>query len=78
MPLLFSAQIFRAQYAPYYTIPFIICIIFILASLVAVSTMWWCCYDLERETRMVAGERRRAGKTGEVVAIDVQGGVKKY
>lgn len=45
--------------------------------MVAVGTMWWCCYDLERETRMVAAARRQAGKTGEVVAIDVQGGVRK-
>jgi hypothetical protein len=71
MPLLFSAQIFRAQYGPRYTIPFIICIVFILLSLVAVSTMWYCCKDLERETRMVAAERRKAGKKGEVVALDV-------
>ena len=70
-PLLFSAQIFRAQYAPRYTVPFITCIVFIVASMVPVCTMWWCCRDLERDTRIIAAERRRAGKNGEVATVDV-------
>ncbi|EIM81962.1 MFS general substrate transporter [Stereum hirsutum FP-91666 SS1] len=71
----FSAQIFRSQYAPRYRIPFIVCEIFLALTIGAVAFTWYHCRETERETRRIAAARHAAGKqTGEVLEEDVHVG----
>ncbi|RSH85119.1 uncharacterized protein EHS24_006712 [Apiotrichum porosum] len=73
LPGLYTAQFFQTKYAPRYAIPFGICIAFTGAVLFANAWIWYWQYDLEKETRKIARERRAAGKSeGVVVAQDVR------
>ncbi|RSH80783.1 hypothetical protein EHS25_007119 [Saitozyma podzolica] len=69
---LYTAQIFRSKYAPRYTIPFAVCLVMFVLTLASISWMWYLCYDLEKEVRRIAGERRKTGRqTGRVAEVEV-------
>jgi hypothetical protein len=38
---------------------------------ITAGVVWYLQYDIERDTRMVANARRQRGKTGEVMAEDI-------
>ncbi|KAK0437463.1 MFS general substrate transporter [Desarmillaria tabescens] len=60
---IFAAQIFQSKYAPRYTIPYIVCIIFFALALFAVLFTWYFSYG------GLAKERRTAGKVDNVVVV---------
>ncbi|KAI5474718.1 hypothetical protein MNV49_002543 [Pseudohyphozyma bogoriensis] len=67
-------QVFRAQYAPDYRIPFIVCLVFQALAFIAVAATWYVTKDLERETRRVTAERRATEKaSGKVSGAQVDG-----
>ncbi|GAA6034409.1 hypothetical protein JCM8097_002711 [Rhodosporidiobolus ruineniae] len=57
-----SPQIFRAKYAPRYTVPYIVSIVFLAVSVLSTFWAWWLSADVERETRRVAAVRFKEGK----------------
>ncbi|WVQ85841.1 hypothetical protein IAT38_008009 [Cryptococcus sp. DSM 104549] len=61
-------QIYRAKYAPRYTIPYIVCIIFLAASIAAVAVTWYLSSDIEKDTRRVAKLRRQEAKLKNAIA----------
>lgn len=71
-PTLYTAQIFRAKYAPQYTVPFMICLAFWVITLITVLAVWWYMRDVEKESRRIAGLRRKVGKeANNVIEQDV-------
>ncbi|KAK4689567.1 hypothetical protein P7C73_g526, partial [Tremellales sp. Uapishka_1] len=68
---LYSAQIFRSQYAPDYAIPFAVCVVFLFLSIVAICVAWWKCKDIEIETRRVLKERQMAAKENKVALAEL-------
>ncbi|WVQ82022.1 hypothetical protein IAT38_004150 [Cryptococcus sp. DSM 104549] len=70
----YSAQIFRSQYAPEYTIPFMVCVAFDGAAIFLVAYGWYLTRHSEAETRRVAGIRRKEGREHNTVAqVEVVG-----
>lgn len=63
-------QIFRAKYAPRYTVPYIVCLVFLVLSLLATLWTWWLTAPLEKETRRIAKIRNAAGKGQNVLVAD--------
>ncbi|WVQ84828.1 hypothetical protein IAT38_006985 [Cryptococcus sp. DSM 104549] len=61
-------QIYRSKYAPRYTIPYIVCIIFFTVSIISVVVTWYLSRDIERETRRVAKIRRQEAKLKNAIA----------
>jgi hypothetical protein len=57
-----SPQIFRSKFAPRYTTPYIISIVFLVLSVLSTLWAWYLSKDVERETRRVAEVRYREGK----------------
>ncbi|KAK0192494.1 MFS general substrate transporter [Armillaria mellea] len=66
---IFAAQIFQSKYAPRYTIPYIVCIVFFALALLAVLFTWYFSYDTEKQNRRLAKERRMAGKVDNIVVV---------
>ncbi|KAG7448395.1 MFS general substrate transporter [Guyanagaster necrorhizus] len=66
---IFAAQIFQSKYAPRYTIPYIVCIIFFALALLAVLFTWYFSHDIEKENRRQAKERRLVGKVDNIVVV---------
>ncbi|CAD6583332.1 MAG: hypothetical protein CYPHOPRED_002341 [Cyphobasidiales sp. Tagirdzhanova-0007] len=67
IPGLWSAQIFRSQYKPRYTVPFMILVALTLVSMVLSFACWYLTYDTEKETRRINALRRAKGKNENVV-----------
>ncbi|KAK0219920.1 MFS general substrate transporter [Armillaria fumosa] len=66
---IFAAQIFQSKYAPRYTIPYIVCIVFFALALLAVLFTWYFSYDTEKQNRHLAKERRMPGEVGNIVIM---------
>ncbi|GAA5900218.1 hypothetical protein JCM6882_002277 [Rhodosporidiobolus microsporus] len=67
-----SPQIFRSSFAPRYTVPYIISIVFIVISILSTFWAWWLSADVERETRRVAAIRFKEGKEhNALTAVDI-------
>ncbi|KAI5480543.1 MFS general substrate transporter [Pseudohyphozyma bogoriensis] len=66
----YTAQIFRSQYAPRYTTPFIITLVFWALVIPATAWMWMHTKDTESDSRRVAALRREAGKKHNEVITD--------
>ncbi|KAK0482181.1 MFS general substrate transporter [Armillaria novae-zelandiae] len=66
---IFAAQIFQSKYAPRYTIPYIVCIVFFALALLAVLFTWYFSYGTEKQNRRLAKERRVAGKVENIVVV---------
>ncbi|KAM0751562.1 MFS general substrate transporter [Meredithblackwellia eburnea MCA 4105] len=69
---LYTAQIFRAKYAPRYLVPYMVSVGFLMVTVCIMLITWKITYHQERETRMVAKARYEEGKkSGKVLQQDV-------
>ncbi|KAL7421487.1 hypothetical protein Q5752_004374 [Cryptotrichosporon argae] len=68
IPDFFTAQFFQDKYAPRYIVPFVICLAFCAFAGIAIAVTWYFAYDNEKQTRMVARERRKIGKETNAVS----------
>ncbi|WWC93883.1 hypothetical protein V866_000720 [Kwoniella sp. B9012] len=67
---LWSAQIFRSQYGPRYSIPFIVCAALTIGAMGMVVVNWFMTYTSEKETRRIMALRRKVGKERDEVLQD--------
>ncbi|GAA6008863.1 hypothetical protein JCM10207_001750 [Rhodosporidiobolus poonsookiae] len=69
----YTSQIFRSQYAPRYTVPYMVCLAFFACMAITTILLWWKTYEVEKQTREVAAKRREVGKaTGEVIDDEIK------
>ncbi|KAL2669757.1 hypothetical protein Neosp_015202 [[Neocosmospora] mangrovei] len=64
-------QIFRAKYAPEYTVSFAVAMGMTGACILAICWTWWLTRETERQTRQLRKRRLAAYKNNEVVLDDV-------
>ncbi|ODO06734.1 hypothetical protein I350_04093 [Cryptococcus amylolentus CBS 6273] len=64
-------QVFRSKYAPRYTIPYVVCIVFLVLSFLALLVTWYLSAALEKETRRVAKVRRAEAKANRITQDEV-------
>ncbi|BGP46948.1 hypothetical protein JCM10450v2_002800 [Rhodotorula kratochvilovae] len=70
-----SPQIFRAKYAPRYTVPYTVSIVFIAVSVAATLWAWALSHEVEAETRRVARISFKEGKENNALtAVDIDAG----
>lgn len=70
-------QLFRAKYAPRYTIPYGTSLGFLVLSTLSVVWTWWLSFDIEKETRRVAKIRFEEGRERNVVSDEELKGLEK-
>ncbi|KAM0748998.1 MFS general substrate transporter [Meredithblackwellia eburnea MCA 4105] len=69
---LYTAQIFRAKYAPKYVVPYMISVGFLVLTILMLLYCWKITYKQEKEHRAIAQKRHDEGKrSGRVLDEDV-------